>query len=342
MHGVGSFDPGRVAKVAVFRALKLGDLLCAVPALRAVRAALPRAEVTLIGLPWAAEFADRFSAYIDRFLPFPGWPGLPERPVDVPAVPRFLAAVQAERFDLAVQLHGSGPVVNPLLELFGARRTAGFHRPGDPCPDPCTYCPWPDRGLETERLLALTDHLGFPRRGEHLEFPLTPADEAAVAGFDLPPGGYAVVHPGASMPERRWPAERFAAVTDTLAGCGLQVVVTGTAGEAPLAAELAARARCEVLDLTGRTDLGATAALLRDARVLVCNDTGVSHVAAGVRCPSVVVSTGDNPARWAPADRRRHRVLCNPAGLVPAADVLAELDALLTTAHTEVPCRSGC
>ncbi len=326
----------------MFRALKLGDLLCAVPALRAIRAALPRAEVTLVGLPWAAEFADRFHRYVDRFIPFPGWPGLPERPVDTAAVPGFLAAVRAERFDLAIQLHGSGPVVNPLVERFGARRTAGFHLPGDDCPFPATFRPWPDRGLEVERLLLLTDHLGFPRQGDHLEFPVTPADEAAVAGFVLSPGGYAVVHPGASVAERRWPADRFAAVADALAERGLQAVVTGTAGEAPLAADLAARARCDVLDLAGRTDLGATAALLRDARVLVCNDTGVSHVAAGVRCPSVVLSTGDNPARWAPADRRRHRVLCDPTGLVPTAAVLAALDALLTATRSEVPCRSGC
>src|SRR5436309_10334628 len=73
-------------RIAILRALKLGDLLCTVPALRSVRAGLPGAKITLIGLPWARTFVDRYSAYIDDFLEFPGYPGLPEQPVDPSAV----------------------------------------------------------------------------------------------------------------------------------------------------------------------------------------------------------------------------------------------------------------
>ena len=66
-------------RIAVLRALPgVGDLLCAVPALRAVRAAHPGAEVTLIGLPGATWFIERFRPYVDRLLPLTAWPGLPE------------------------------------------------------------------------------------------------------------------------------------------------------------------------------------------------------------------------------------------------------------------------
>jgi ADP-heptose:LPS heptosyltransferase len=327
-HRLGEPLPRRVL---VLRALGLGDLLCAVPAFRALRAALPGAEVVLLGLPWARTLVERYPDYLSGFREFPGWPGLPERVPEVEHAAAFLAALQHERFDLAVQLQGSGLVTNPLAALFGARRLAGFFTPGAYCPDRERFLPYPNRGREARRLLALLDHLGIEPGGDDLEFPLCRRDYEsllAAAGDGLGRGDYVCVHPGASVPERRWPAARFAEVARALAGRGLRVVLTGTAAEAGLAGEVARRAAAPCLNLAGRTDLGALGALLGGARLLVCNDTGVSHLAAALRVPSVVVSTGDNPERWAPADGRLHRVLCDPAG-VSAAEVVAEAEARL-------------
>src|SRR4051794_32653788 len=114
-------------RIGVFRALQLGDMLCAVPALRALRAGAPQARITLMGLPWAAEFAGRFNAYIDDFLPFPGFPGFPEREADVPALLKFLRRAQECEFDLVLQLHGSGQFSNTLVRTMQATRIAGFH-----------------------------------------------------------------------------------------------------------------------------------------------------------------------------------------------------------------------
>src|SRR5262249_38061849 len=203
-------------RIAILRALKLGDMLCAVPAFRSLRAGLPHARITLIGLPWADAIVERFSAFVDHFMAFPGYPGLPEQPVQPEAVVRFLARTQSERFDLVVQMQGSGSFVNPLVALVGARRCAGFFTPGDYCPDNETFMPYPESGLEIRRLLQLMGFLGFPRAPEDLEFPLRAGDfdslREATKDVLLGPGEYVCLHPGASAPERRWPVSRFAEV----------------------------------------------------------------------------------------------------------------------------------
>lgn len=331
--GFSDFFPSPPQRVAVLRALKLGDLLCAVPALRALRTAWPEAEIIFIGLPWAQIFVERYGDYVDGFRVFPGYPGLPEQEPDIARIPAFLREMQAERFDLAIQLHGSGPFVNPLLMLMGARRSAGFYLPGDYCPDAELFCPWPERGREVRRLLRLMEFLGLPARDEHLDFPVRAEDFLALEALEgaeaLRPGEYVCLHPGASVPERRWPIEWFAAIGKALARCGLRLVLTGSAGEAELTTAVAQEMGVPVLDLAGRTDLGSLAALLSRTRLLVCNDTGVSHLADALGVPSIVLSTGDNPDRWAPADRRLHRVFTNTEtvhlnDVVVQAEMLAE------------------
>jgi len=308
-----------------------------------MRAALPQSEMVLVGLPWARTLPDRYPAYLDDFREFPGWPGLPEQPPHPERIAAFLARMQAEHFDLVLQLHGSGVLTNPLVALMGARRTAGFYAPGHSPPDPDLYLPYPESGLEVRRLLKLMEFLGMPAQGEHLEFPVRDADRralAALAGANaLEPGRYVCIHPGASVAERRWPMERFAAVARALAARDLRVVLTGTGPEAGLTEQVARTAGIAALNLAGRTDLGALGALLSAARLLVCNDTGVSHLAAALRTPSVVLSTGENPARWAPADRRRHRLLCRATGVCPN-EVFEQADELLSE-YSASPCRSS-
>jgi ADP-heptose:LPS heptosyltransferase len=293
-------------------------MLCAVPALRALRAGFPDARIVLVGLPWAKEFVSRYRAYLDDFREFPGYPGLPEQEPRIERVPAFLAAMQAEAFDLAIQMHGSGVITNPLTQLFGAARSAGFYQPGSDVPSPW-FLPYPARGLEVRRLLLLLEHLGIPPQGEALEFPINQDDHEAAsrlaATHGIERGRYVVIHPGASVSERCWSPDRFARAAEAMASQGFAIVVTGTSGEAELTATVAGLLRGTAIDLAGRTGLGALAALLAGARLLICNDTGVSHVADALGVPSVVISTGTNPERWAPADRRLHRVLCDDRGV---------------------------
>src|SRR4051812_42516284 len=94
----GTLSQLNIKRIAVLRALQLGDLLCSVPAFRALKTALPETEITLVGLPWAFEFVQRFRSYLDGFIPFPGFPDFPEQVLDVGAFPRFLIEMQKRSF----------------------------------------------------------------------------------------------------------------------------------------------------------------------------------------------------------------------------------------------------
>jgi ADP-heptose:LPS heptosyltransferase len=313
----------RAQQVLVFRALMLGDMLCATPALRALRHGLPGAHVVLVGLPWAREWAERLDS-VDEFAAFPGWPGLPEAPrSDARELLQFLQGLRQRRFDLALQLHGSGVIVNPLVAAFGAARIAGFagSEAWVPPQDAERFVPWPHQGTEVERLLSLTDHLGWPRQGLALDFPLLPADHEAADRLCRRLGGapLALVHPGARLPSRRWPPERFAAVADALAEIGLSVVLTGSADETELTQAVAAAMRASATDLAGRTTLWSLGALVERARVVLSNDTGISHIAAALGTPSVIVSSGGDATRWAPADGSRHRSFWHATPCRPCA-----------------------
>jgi ADP-heptose:LPS heptosyltransferase len=303
-------------RIAIFRALALGDLLCAAPALRALRAALPEAAITLIGLPWARGFVSRFKHYLDDFLEFPGYPGLPEREPQIAAIPRFFAEAQRRQFDFSIQLHGSGSFVNSIVVLLGARLNAGFYVPGEYCPDVERFLPFPAGESEIRIMLRLMEFLGAPSQGEALEFPLLSSDwdelNEAASARELLNSDYVCLHPGARFPSRRWPSERFAAVGDALARSGLRVVITGSESELDLAKRVSANMREPHFNYAGHTTLGALGALLSRARLLISNDTGVSHLSAALRVPSVIIVSGSDNQRWAPHDRALHRAVLHP------------------------------
>jgi ADP-heptose:LPS heptosyltransferase len=333
-----------MTRIAVIRALALGDMLCAIPTLRAVRARFPDAHITLVGLPWAAELVERFPAYLDELVEFPGFPGIPEVPVDPTRTTGFVAAMRERPFDLVIQLQGDGTVINEFAVLLGARQVAGFvpADAGTPTPRETAdiWLPYPARGHEIDRLLALARALGAPVE-DHLEFPVTGADRAEattlLAEAETDPAPFVVVHAGGSRPDRHWPADHFAAVADALAAHGFDIVLTGTARESEVTAAVRSAMRSPAADLAGRTSIGSLAALLDGACLVVTNDTGVSHLAAAVGADSVTIFTASDRERWAPRGAGRH--LAVGAGIpdggtrrvdVPLDDVLDAVERLVS------------
>ncbi|MDR5822417.1 glycosyltransferase family 9 protein [Caballeronia sp. LZ043] len=311
-----------IERIVIFRALQIGDMLCAVPALRALRRANPRAHIALIGLPWAQRFVERYAHLVDELIVFPGAIGFSEHEETNAHLPAFLHALRERRLDLAIQLHGSGGVANDIVEGMGARLNAGFLKHGERMREG-VFMPWPDDLPEPARYAALMQRLGIDVHDLDLEIPLTQDDRhecnALIHACALDCDKLVLVHPGALLPSRRWPVERFGEVARALSQAGWQIAVTDSASEAPLTARIAGDAGAHAIDLAGRTSLGALAALVAKARLVVCNDTGLSHVAAAMRTRSVVIASGSDTRRWAPLDHARHRVLADWPACRPCA-----------------------
>jgi ADP-heptose:LPS heptosyltransferase len=315
----GHFGPSGGRPVAVvLRPLGLGDLLTGVPALRAIRAAVPDHRLVLATTAWLEPLAALIDA-VDDVLP-----ARELAPLDWAGPPP----------ELAVDLHGKGPASHVVVADLHPERLLTFDSPGYPGPR------WYPDEHEVRRWCRLvSEGLGVPADPDALDL-----DVPAVAPLVREA---AVVHPGAAFPGRRWPAERFAAVARQLAAGGHDVRITGGPAEVALAREVAAAAGLGgSAVLAGRTTPLELAAVVAAARVVVSGDTGVAHLATAYRRPSVVLFGPVSPALWGPPDRPQHVVLWHGDGtgdpwgteLDPALarvtvdEVTDALDALLTRA----------
>jgi ADP-heptose:LPS heptosyltransferase len=299
-------------RIVVLRANALGDYLLAEPALRALRRTYPAARITLVGAAWQPALLTGRPGPVDDVWVLPQVEGLAGQPEGAPPpdrLPAFCRAIRDTEPDIALQMHGGGAAANPLTRSFGARITAGMRAPGAEALD--RELPYRYYQHEVARYLEVASLVGAEPDGwaPHLE--LT-GDDHREAQAVLPGGDGAplvALHPGVSDPRRRWPGASFAAVADALAAGGARVVLTGAPADAELTAEIAARSRAPVLDLTGRTGIGGLGAVYARCALVVGVDTGPLHLARAVGAATVTVFWCGNAFNAAPFDRGRQRVL---------------------------------
>jgi ADP-heptose:LPS heptosyltransferase len=256
--------------IVVLRALKLGDLLVTVPALRGVRNHWPDQHIVLACPDWLAPLAT-LSGAVDEVSHQHGMTPLPRR---------------LHGPDVVVNMHGTGPRSTAVLDALTPRRRIGFAGHGWPGPD------WVDDEHERVRWCRLLAHHGVP--ADPADLLLDPPTAPS------PAPGAVVVHPGAAYGSKRWPPERFARVVAALTGAGHQVVVTGSAAEEPLAREVAVRSGARPPVLAGGTGLLELAALVAGAALVISADTGTAHLAYAFRTPAVVLFGPAAPRQWGP------------------------------------------
>ncbi len=314
-------EPG-VERIAVLRANALGDYIFAIPALTALRATYPAAEITLLGRPWHAEFLTGRPGPVDRVVVVPPSRGVRDEPggsASEDELDAFFSRMREERFDIALQMHGGGRWSNPFVQRLEGRLTAGCR-----AEDAIALDRWVRYFYfqpEITRLLEVASLVGAATATIDPSIAVLDDDLGEAARFTSV-GPFAVLHPGATAARRRWAPERFAAVGDRLAAQGLRVIVTGTEVEQPIVDAVRSGMAHTAEDACGELSLDGLTGLLSSAEIVVTNDSGPLHLANAVGTPTVGIFWIGNVINGAPLMRARHRpiasfrVHCPVCGLV--------------------------
>jgi ADP-heptose:LPS heptosyltransferase len=267
----------------VLRALGLGDLLTAIPALRALADAFP-GHRRVLACPPSLEGLALHSGAVHEVLPTE-----PLAPVAwrLPAV--------------AVNLHGRGPQSHGRLLDTRPGRLIAFRSPE--LPETAGFPEWRLDEHEVARWCRMLAENGIPADPRRLRMGRRGLPQSRLAR------GATVVHPGAQSGARRWPPERWAEVAAAELAAGRRVLVTAGRGESELAhrvAELAGLGPHTVREGMGILEL---AGLLAGAGRVACGDTGVAHLATALGKPSVILFGPTPPALWGPPAGGDHKVL---------------------------------
>lgn len=308
---IGRSLPDSIGKLAIVRANGLGDYFFSEPALAALRARFPNAEIVLLGRPLHQQLLRDRPGPIDRVVTIPDCPGVgvdPEQPADTAGLAEFFAAMNAERFDLAVQLHGGGRYSNPFTRRLGARYAIGL-RAADA--DPLDACiPYYYFQPEVLRYLEVVSLVGARPLRLEPHFTVLARDRMELDALGLPTDQpWVVLHPGATDNRRRWPAESFAAVGDRLAARGAHIVVNGTGNERTVVEDIVARLRAPATTSCDRLSVGGLAALLEGAHLVVANDSGPLHLARAVGTRTLGFYWCGNFINGGPMTRLHHDAL---------------------------------
>jgi heptosyltransferase-3 len=311
------WDWREVRRVLVVRLRSIGDTVLATASLDALRRFLPDAQIDVLLESWVAPVLEGFDA-VDNVITV-------ER-----GSTRSRASVarrlRSARYDVAYNLHG-GTTATLLTRATGARHRVGYasyqyNRLYNHAAPPSSTLWGSEKTHSAEQQLALLGWTGVPV-SDRPRMRLVVTDKAAASvGQKLSAAGVddakplALMHPAAAFETKRWAAANFARVADNLAAQGFNVIATAAPNERQVVAELAEKSSAR---MTAFTDLSLpeVTALAARSRLFVGNDSGIAHIAAATRTPSVVIFGSSNVAHWqpwatAPALVVREELPCQP------------------------------
>lgn len=313
-----------VKKIAVLRANALGDFIVTLPALYAIRATYPNAEIVLLGKPWHKEFLVQGRTPVDRVIVVPVKKGIREDgvPENERELAAFFEAMQEERFDIAMHLQGNGISANPFIKHIGARLTVGIAceaaEPLDRSIDFYYYQSEVIRYLEVASLIGA----GITSIEPHIE--VLQHDIIAIKNLmQRITKPYVVLHPYAVDIRRMWPIENYAPLADALHEQGFQIVFSGSQQDKAGVDTIIDSMQYEALNTCGEIELGGLCALLANAAFVIGADTGPMHLARAVNAKTIGIYWAPNLINWGPLTRGLHkpliswRMACPLCGVIP-------------------------
>jgi lipopolysaccharide heptosyltransferase II len=284
----------------------LGDVLMSTPALQALKLGSPHTRLTLLASRSGAALArhvpaiDEVMVYDAPWVKGPSHGDLSDR--------RMIAALRRGNFDAVVIFTVCTQSALPaalMCRLAGIplRLAHSRENPYDLLTDwlPDTETVGDGMRHEVVRQLDLVRSVGFHTPSERLVFRYAASEVLSMRRKFLAAGGdltrpYIVVHPGASAPSRRWPADRFGQAADAICrDSGCQAVFSGGHDEGALVQQAQSQMHQPSISLAGQLTLGELAALIAGAQVTVCNNSGPAHIAAALDSPVVVLYALTNP-----------------------------------------------
>ncbi|HZV06668.1 MAG TPA: lipopolysaccharide heptosyltransferase II [Gemmataceae bacterium] len=300
-------DWQRAENVLCVRLDALGDVLMTTPALRALKQSHPGRRLTLLTSPAAAALAPLVPEIDDCIIYDAPWMKATAPRSDSKPDFAMIHRLQRRRFNAAVifTVFSQNPLPAAMLCLLAdiPRRLA--HCRENPYQLLTDWVQEPEPGQfirhEVRRQLDLVTTIGCRTTNERLSLsvPLGASRRIRSMLHELGLAGgrpWILIHPGASAPSRRYPAERFTEAAELLASeHDLPIVFSGSDGERELIESIRAAMGAPSHSLAGRLSLAELAALVELAPVLITNNTGPAHIAAAVGTPVVDLYAQTNP-----------------------------------------------
>jgi heptosyltransferase-2 len=294
----------------VLRYRFIGDTILTVPFLRNLRRAHPDARIDLMVAPYSSDVL-RGIPYVDEFIVY-----------DPPTIhadsggrhrtflsrARFVAELRAGRYDKAYVLKRSFSSA-AIAFLSGARERIGFdtERRGFLL---TKRVPYRHDRHEVLNFLDVLRADGVPVVDDHLEAWISPEETAYAEGF-LAEGGVApgeqvvAIHPFSANQARAWHEDGFVAAANALQErFGVRVLLLGGKRDREMAAGIAGRIRPAPVTAVGETDLRQSMALLSKCALLICNDSGIMHLAAALDIPLIALFGPQSPVKFGPWGKR--------------------------------------